>query len=87
MWNNVELVEMVELYAISERCIHPSIITCEKELSDRFDAEHADWLHDHRDDQAMIDEQFNNWTDGLCKDGEIHPEQYYKYTYVGKYSE
>ncbi len=33
-----------------------------------------------------MDRAFNDWTDSLCKDGVIHPEQYNNYVYVGKYS-
>ena len=37
------------------------------------------------DDQDAIDQGFNDWTDGLCKDGELHDEQYNKYEYLGKH--
>ena len=36
------------------------------------------------DDEVAINEAFNNWTDGLCKDGEIHDEQYNSYCYLGE---
>ena len=28
------------------------------------------------DDQGALDQDFNNWTDGLCKSGKITQEQY-----------
>jgi len=38
------------------------------------------------DDEVAINEAFNNWTDGLCKDGDLHEEQYNNYTYLGKHA-
>jgi len=92
IWNNVELLDMVEAYAeylkiTSYESDWFGLVSSEEELSTRFDEEHEEWLHKNRDDQVMIDEEFNNWTDALCSDGVIHPEQYNKYCYVGKYAE
>lgn len=83
-WNNVDLLEMVELYAEDE-----GAIATEEELSQKFDDEIAPLIVKQygEDDQPAMNEGFNNWTDGLCKDGEIHSEQYDKYCYVGKYSD
>lgn len=87
-WNNVDLLEIVEYYAETGGGKgRSSAIASEEDLSERFDEGHEDWLHDNCDDQIMIDEEFNNWSDALCKDGELHPEQYSCYTYVGKYAE
>ena len=36
------------------------------------------------DDQPAIDQGFNDWADGLCKDGYLHLEQFSNYGYVGK---
>ena len=79
-----EMLELVEHYG--ERW---NGISSEKQLSDRFDEDLADVVVEQygRDDQCAIDQAFNDWTDMLCKEGEIHPEQYDKYTYVGKYAE
>jgi hypothetical protein len=84
-WDNVELLELVECYAESEVLCGNVVICDEAELSKRFDDEFEEFLAEHRDDEPMINETFNNWTDGLCKDGLLHPEQYDKYGYVGKY--
>lgn len=89
-WNNVDLIEMVELYAEdNNRCMTAKLIASEQELSDKFDEEVAQSVIAEygRDDQCAIDQAFNDWTDGLCKDGDLHPEQYRTYTYVGKYAE
>ena len=88
-YNNENLLEMIELYANEM-----GYISSEQELSDLFDQEImpvilSQYAKPGEDftDQDMIDQAFNDWTDSLCKDGEIHPEQYNKYVYVGKYSE
>jgi hypothetical protein len=80
-WNRVDLLEMVELYAEDN-----GGIASEEELSERFDSEVLpDVIEAYgEDDEPAISEAFNNWTDMLCKDGEIHPEQYDKYCYVGR---
>ena len=84
-YNDENLLEMVELYA--EEMGH---ISSEQELSDKFDAmvEELNQCPNHidTDDSIMMSEWFNDWTDSLCKDGEIHPEQYNQYCYVGEYS-
>lgn len=86
-WDNIELLELVECYAESEKLCGSIVICNEDELSKRFDNEFEEFLAEHRDDSVMISETFNNWTDSLCKDGELHPEQYDKYCYTGKYSD
>lgn len=83
-WDRVDTLEMVELYAEDN-----GKIASEQELSDLFDSEVLPSVLAQygEGDQPAIDEAFNNWTDMLCKDGEIHSEQYNSYTYVGKHSE
>jgi hypothetical protein len=80
-WNSVDLLEMVELYAEDN-----GMIASEEELSERFDSEVLPSVIEQygEDDEPAINEAFNDWTDMLCKDGEIHPEQYDKYCYVGR---
>lgn len=80
-WDRVDLLEMVELYAEDN-----GLITSEEELSERFDSEILPLVIAEygEDDGPAIAESFNNWTDSLCKDGEIHPEQYNQYCYVGR---
>lgn len=77
-------LEIVEEFASNN-----DLIDSEEKLSERFDAEIAHSVIEQygKNDIAALNEAFNNWTDGLCKDGEIHQEQYEHYTYVGKYSE
>ena len=85
-YNDENLLEMVEMYAEEM-----GYISSEDELSERFDDQVLPGIIETHGtkgeeftDTTMINEYFNNWTDGLCKDGEIHPEQYDNYCYVGK---
>ncbi len=82
-WKRIDMLEVVELYAEEN-----NMIATEQELSDRFDAEVLPEVVAQygEDDEPAISEAFNNWTDMLCKDGEIHAEQYDSYTYVGRLS-
>ena len=82
-YNDENLLEMVELYAEEM-----GYIESEEELSECFDDGVAPIVIEKygEDDEPAMNEAFNNWTDSLCKNGEIHPEQYNKYCYVGKYS-
>ncbi len=82
-YNDETLLEMVELYA--EEMGH---IASEDELSEVFDEQMLPAVIDQygADDEPAISEGFNNWSDSLCKDGEIHPEQYSQYCYVGALS-
>ena len=83
-YNDENLLEMVELYSADN-----GLIDSEEMLSERFDDEVLPLVVDQygEDDQPAINEVFNNWSDSLCKDGEIHPEQYNQYCYVGKLSD
>ena len=86
-YNNEDLLEMVELYAEEV-----ALIASEQELSDIFDSDIMPMLIESQgrevlDDSVMINETFSNWSDGLCKDAEIHPVQDRHYCYVGEYSE
>ncbi len=58
------------------------VIQDEEQLSERFDEFFPNL--DENDKPAMR-ELFNNWTDSLCKGGEMHSEQYDNYCYVGNY--
>ena len=82
-YNDENLLEMVELYAAEV-----GHIESEEELSTLFDETLAPLVVAQygADDEPAMNEAFNNWTDSLCKDGEIHPEQYNQYCYVGEYS-
>ena len=80
-WHRVDLLEMVELYAEDN-----SMIASEAELSKRFDEEVLPGVLEQysESDSVAINEAFNDWTDMLCKDGEIHEAQYNSYCYVGR---
>lgn len=83
-YNDETLLEIVEMYAEEA-----GLISSEEELSEIFDNIIVESVISEfgEDDRCAINQAFNDYTDGICKDGEIHPEQYNKYTYVGKYSE
>lgn len=78
---NYDLLEIVEFFAEEN-----GFIASEAELSERFDeAVLPDVIAKYgEDDQVAINEAFNDWTDMLCKDGDLHDEQYNKYCYVGR---
>lgn len=80
-WDRADLIDLVELYAEDN-----GQIASEDELSKRFDEEILPLMLEtySEDDSIAISEAFNDWTDSLCKDGEIHPAQYDSYCYVGK---
>ena len=82
-YNDENLLQMVELYAGQM-----GYISNEQELSDLFDTEMAPHVIEiyGENDQPAMSEGFNNWTDSLCREGEIHPEQYNNYCYVGLYA-
>lgn len=81
-WDKYTLLEIVE-YLAYVRAPYDS----EEELSEAFDAmiQNGELVIDTHDAPAMR-EAFNNWTDSLCTAGDLHPEQYDKYTYVGLYN-
>lgn len=84
-WNQYDsTLELVEYIAECE-----GWIASESELSELFDSEVAPSVIEQygENDSPAMNESFNNWTDSLCKEGEIHPEQYNAYCYVGKWSD
>jgi len=82
-YNDENLLEMVEMYAADN-----GLIDSEDILSEQFDEQIAPMVVEQygEDDEPAMFESFNDWADMLCKDGEIHSEQYNQYCYVGKYS-
>jgi hypothetical protein len=89
-YNEENHLEMIELYA--HEC---GLISSEDDLSERFDNEVMPSILGNYNkskpgkaftDQHLVNEAFNNWTDSLCKDGEIHPLQYDEYGYIGEWS-
>ena len=89
-WNDETLLQLVEMYA--EEILPIGSIASEEELSDRFDAmvEECDTPYTvsqftGRYDGVCINEDFGIFADNLCREGEIHPEQFNQYCYTGKY--
>jgi len=83
-WDKADLLELVERYAEDN-----NQIASEDELSKLFDEEILPLVVESygEDDSVAISQAFNDWSDSLCKDGELHPEQYDKYCYVGRLAE
>ena len=83
-YNDENPLEMVELYAEEM-----GYIGSEDALSELFDEliSEAVVVQYGADDIPAMSEAFNNWSDSLCKDGEIHPLQYDQYCYVGEYAD
>tara|TARA_R110000772_G_scaffold173326_1_gene285273 strand:+ start:1815 stop:2075 length:261 start_codon:yes stop_codon:yes gene_type:complete len=83
-YNDETPLEMVELYAEEM-----GYIASESELSEQFDSmftEDPAMKEKLSNDEPMLSEAFSNWSDVLCKDGEIHPLQYSEYCYCGDLS-
>ena len=86
IFSNIEELELAEAYATDN-----SGIDSEETLSEHFDGmigecglEVAETM---RRDRPALAEAFNNYTDSLCKDGDLHDSQYNTYEYVGKFAE
>ena len=82
-WNDETHLECIEALANEN-----GWISNEDELSELFDSEIAPSIISEygEDDEPAINEGFNNWSDSLCKNGDIHPLQYNQYCYTGDYS-
>ena len=82
-WNRVDLLEIVEEFAENN-----NLIASEEELSELFDNDILPSIIEEysEEDEPAINEGFNNWSDSLCKDGELHEVQYSNYCYVGRLS-
>lgn len=80
---NYTTLEIIEEFADFNK-----LISSEEQLSELFDNDVIESVVSYygTDDIVAINEAFNNWTDGLCKNGDIHEEQYKNYEYVGKYA-
>ena len=83
-FTGVTQLELAEAFAEQNGMPYDS----EESLSEVFDEIIVQGVIDQysEDDQCAIDQAFNDWTDGLCKDGQLHSSQYQEYVYVGKYS-
>lgn len=83
-WKNKTVLEIVE--ALAE---YADEICQEEQLSEMFDQDIApDVIEgDGQNDAPAMRQAFNDWTDGLCKDGVIHESQYNAYSYVGKWGD
>ena len=82
-WNHYNELEIVEALAA-----HESIIASEEELSESFDSMlSVELKHIYREgDEVMLNEDFSNYADSLCKEGKIHSIQYNEYCYVGQFA-
>lgn len=80
-YHDENLLVMVEMYAEEV-----GNIASEDELSERFDEMLKCFPDFPLGDGPALLEAFNRWSDGLCRDGEIHPEQRSHYRYVGAHS-
>jgi hypothetical protein len=81
-WNKLSLLEVVEALAREQLFM----ISCESDLSVRFDAlvvECDSDNHNFETDGPALSEAFSHYADGLVREGELHPEQYANYEYVG----
>jgi hypothetical protein len=76
-----------ELTAVEEWAEENGLIASEADLSELFDEEIAPFVIEQygEDDKPAMNEAFNDWSDSLCKDEQLHDLQYDKYCYVGKY--
>jgi len=62
-----------------------SVYCTESNVSGEFDNMISECYPDiNKDDKTMLAEMYNNWTDSLCKDGELTALQYHEYTYQGE---
>ena len=95
---NVETPDIRSLLDISELCAVESwaseqnlyfnghYIDSEQALSDLFDEDTAPHvIREYPGDTPAFDQAFNDWSDGLTRDGQLHPAQYSGYCYVGKH--
>lgn len=84
-FNNYTLIEIIESFAEENGFGFSS----EEQLSEAFDESIAPMVIEQygADDTVAMNEAFSDWTDSLCKDGELHPEQYNTYCYVGQYAD
>ena len=72
------LLEMAEEYAEGH-----GLIDSEEALTLRFDSEIAQNVVEAvgEKDYPAMRQAFNDWTDSLCRDGQLHQLQYENYTY------
>ena len=83
-FTGMTILELAEYFAEGE-----NLIASEDELSERFDEDilpHVIILYG-ADDSIAIREAFNDWSDSLCKDGELHESQYNAYCYTGSHAD
>ena len=84
IFKGLDILDLAEAYAEE----NDSIFISEDAVSEYFDEYVAPMVLETYgpDDTTAFNEEFNNWSDALCKDGDLHAEQYNEYCYVGKYS-
>lgn len=84
IFSNVTVLELAEAYAEDNNSPYSS----QDAVNEYFDEHIAPMVLENydEDDTIAFTEAFNDWTDSLCKDGELHESQYNEYSYEGKYS-
>ena len=77
---NISPLELAEFYAEENGLIENA-----EELGEMFDRDVLPAVVEQygKDDYPAIREAFNNWTDSLCRDGQLAESQYQEYTYQG----
>ena len=67
--------EYILLGVVEDYASDNGLISTEQELSDRFDADIAPLVVEQcgANDPPAMDQCFNDWTDNLCKDNQLHP--------------
>lgn len=82
-YNSLSILDIVEEWGYDN-----GLLSSEEEVSERFDENIAPFVIEQysEDDRIAMNEAFNDWTDSLCKDGELHELQYENYEYVGKWA-
>ena len=79
-------LELVEAYIQELYRPLSTVYADEQILSEAFDNMLEEFKDINTEDETMINEMFNDWTDSQCKEGNLHEVQYNNYCYVGKYS-
>ncbi len=86
----LKLIGETRLSFIETYAEENGLISSEQELTDLFNDEILPLIYEKHgepgiafDDEDMINQTFNDWSDGLCKDAELHDLQYNQYCYLG----
>ena len=83
-FKNLTTLDLAESYAEQN-----DMLSSEEFVSEQFDVKIAPRVIEKfgAGDKIAMEQAFADWTDLLCKDGDIHVSQYVNYAYVGRYSD